>query len=296
MDRLESLAAFVAVADRGGFAAAARQLRVSPPAVTRAIGGLEARLGVQLFQRTTRSVRLTGEGAVFLVRCRQVLADLKDAEHAVMGAVAEPQGALTITASVVFGRLHITPILADLLAAHPRLSARLLLIDRPVNLVEEGIDVAVRIGDLPDSALHAIKVGEVRRVLVASPNFLAVHGVPTSVTDLRRYDTIAFTGISPGDEWRFGREGRQIVHVRPKLVVNTADAALAAAVLGVGVAHVLSYQAGAEIASGRLCTVLDEASTPPIPIHLVFQASRGASSSVRAFLDQATAYFRDTPV
>ena len=296
MDRLESLAAFVTVADRGGFAAAARQLRVSPPAVTRAIAGLEARLGAQLFQRTTRSVRLTDEGAVFLDRCRQLLADLKDAEHEVMGAVAEPQGLLKITAPVVFGRIHITPILAGLLAAHPRLSAQLLLIDRPIHLAEEGIDVAVRIGELPDSALRAIKVGEVRRVLVASPAFLDAHGTPASVADLRKYDTVAFTGVSPRNEWLFGQHGRQVVRVSPRLVVNTADAALDAAVRGVGIARVLSYQAAAEVAAGRLLTILDDASPAPVPVHLLFQAGRRASPGVRAFLDGATAYFRQAGV
>lgn len=293
MDRLDALAALVAIAEHGGFAAAARAMRVSPQAVTRAIAGLEARLGVPLFQRTTRSVRLTEEGAAFLERARGVLADLRDAELAAAGSAAEPQGTLKVTAPVVFGRLHVVPLLARLLAVHPRLRAELVLVDRVVHLVEEGIDAAVRVGTLADSALRAIKLGEVRRVLVASPAYLEANGTPETVDDLRRHGVVAFTGVSPTDEWRFGPDGRTAATVRPRLVVNTAAAAIAAALEGVGVARVLSYQVGAEVASGRLVELLAGHAPSALPVNLLFQAARAASPPLRVLLGAAKAHFRD---
>lgn len=293
MDRLDALAALVAIAEHGGFAAAARAMRASPQAVTRAIAGLEARLGVRLFQRTTRSVRLTEEGAVFLERARRVLADLRDAELAALGSAAEPQGTLKVTAPVVFGRLHVAPLLARLLAAHPRLRAELVLVDRVVQFVEEGIDAAVRIGALADSALRAVRLGEVRRVLVASPAYLEANGTPGAVGDLRRHGVVAFTGVSQTDEWRFGTDGKEVVAVRPRLVVNTADAAVAAALEGAGVARVLSYQVSAEVASGRLVELLGEHAPPALPVNLLFQAARAASPPLRALIAAAKAHVRD---
>jgi DNA-binding transcriptional LysR family regulator len=291
MDRLDALAAFVAVADKGGFAAAARHLRLSPPAVTRAIAGLERRLGTPLFMRTTRSVRLTDEGAAYLARCRPALADLAEAERVVMGTRSEPRGTLVITAPVVFGRLHVVPVIAALLRKHRRLAVRLLLIDRVVHLVEEGIDVAVRIGALADSALRAVRIGEVRRICVASPAYLRAHGTPAAAADLRRHAVLAFAGIDASDEWRFGADGKTVVKVEPRLSVNGADAVIAAAVQGLGVTRVLSYQVRAEIAAGRLRRVLDDEAPPPVPIHLVFQANRAGAPTVRAFIEHAKAYF-----
>ncbi len=291
MDRLESLAAFVAVAEQGGFAAAARKLRVSPPAVTRAIAGLEQRLGVALLKRTTRSVRITDDGALFLARCRQVLADLRDAEHAVMGGRSEPRGMLVVTAPVVFGRMFVVPIVSAWLRQHAQASARLLLADRNIQLVEEGIDVAVRIGELADSALRATRVGEVRRVVVASPAYLGSRGAPASADELRNHTIVSFTGISGSDDWRFG-DGRTSVHVRPRLILNTADAAIAAAKEGLGITRVLSYQVRNELAAGLLRTIL-EADTPrPLPVNLLFQANRAASPILRSFIDRAKDYFR----
>jgi len=296
MDRLESLAAFAQVADLGGFAPAARAMRVSPTAITRAVAGLEARLGVALLHRTTRSVRLTEEGALFLPRARQVLADLKEAESLVMGAQSEPQGTLVVTAPVVFGRTHVVPVVAELLKRHPRLTIQLLLLDRNVQMVEEGIDIAIRIGELPDSSLHAVRLGEVRRVLVASPTYLKAHGKPVEVADLRRHAIVAFTGISPSDEWRFGQDGKSVVRVRPRLVLNNADAGIAAVKRGLGIGRFLSYQVAEDIAQGRLRTLLDEAAPSPAPVHLLFQASRSASPNVRSFIDAAKASLRDRPL
>lgn len=310
MDRLAALSAFVAVADRGSFAAAARHLRVSPPAVTRAVAGLEERLGAALFRRTTRSVSLTDEGAAFLERCRSALSELSDAEQAVMGARAEVQGRLAVTAPVMFGRLHVVPILAAMLRQHPKLTVDLSLVDRNVQLAEEGVDVAVRIGELADSALVAVRVGAVRRVLVASPAYLAAHGEPAEPGELGRHALIAFTGVSPRDEWRVGsapREGgrerphgspsrRTAVAVRPRFVVNSADAAIAAALEDLGITRVLSYQVSAELAAGRLRTVLDGSEGPPLPIHVLFAAERRASPKLRRFVEDAKRHFRDAPL
>jgi DNA-binding transcriptional LysR family regulator len=296
MDRLESLVAFTQVSDLGGFAPAARAMRVSPTAITRAIAGLEARLGVALLHRTTRSVRLTEEGALFLPRARQVLADLKEAESLVMGAQAEPQGTLVVTAPVVFGRTHGVPIVAELLRRHPRLTVQLLLLDRNVQMVEEGIDIAIRIGELADSSLHAVRLGEVRRVLVASPGYLKAHGRPVKVADLRRHAIVAFTGISPSDEWRFGADGKSTVRIQPRLVLNNADAGIAAVKLGLGIGRFLSYQVAEDIAAGKLRTLLDDATPVPAPVHLLFHASRSASPKVRSFIDAAKKHLRGAPL
>ncbi|RUN75611.1 LysR family transcriptional regulator [Sphingomonas sp. TF3] len=291
MDRLEMLRTFVAVADHASFAEAARLLRVSPTAASRAVAALELSLGTPLLRRTTRSVRLTDEGAAYLERCRAALIELDDAALALQGAGALPGGSLVVTAPVTFGRLHILPIATGLLRDHPRLDVELTLIDRVVRLVDEGIDVAVRIGDLSDSSLHALKVAEVRRVLVASPGYLAAHGAPGNVPALHGHALISFTEIDRAHEWRFGTTGKTAIRIEPRLTVNTADAAIAAATDGVGIARVLSYQALAAIASGRLVTVLDGAAPPPAPVHLVYQANRRASVNVRAFIDAARAHF-----
>ena len=291
MDRLDMLRTFVAVADQVSFAEAARRLRISPTAASRAIAALEQSLGTALLRRTTRSVRLTDEGAAYLERCRAALADLDDAALALRGAGATPGGTLVITAPVTFGRLHILPIATALLREHPALKIELTLIDRVVRLVDEGIDVAVRIGDLSDSSLHAFKVAEVRRVLVASPAYLAAHGTPASIPALHDHALIAFTELDRGHEWRFGPTGKLAIRIEPRLAANTADAAIAAAIEGVGIARVLSYQAMDAIGSGSLVTLLDGFAPPAVPVHLVYQASRRASVNVRAFIDAARARF-----
>jgi DNA-binding transcriptional LysR family regulator len=291
MDRLEMLRTFVAVADLESFAGAARRLRISPTAASRAVSALEASLGTMLLRRTTRSVRVTGEGAAYLERCRAALADLDDAALALRGDSAMPVGTLVVTAPVTFGRLHILPIATALLRAHGALRVELALIDRIVRLVDEGVDVAVRIGDLSDSALHALKVAEVRRVLVASPAYLAARGAPANVAALHDHALISFTELDRAQEWRFGAGGKPAIRVEPRLTVNTADAAIAAAIDNLGITHVLSYQALDAIASGQLVTLLDDVAPPPIPVHLVYQANRRASVNVRAFIDAARLHF-----
>lgn len=292
MDRLEMLRTFVAVADHASFTEAARRLHVSPTAASRAVAALEQSLGKPLLRRTTRSVRLTEDGATYLARCRVALADLDDAALALRGDGATPGGTLVITAPVTFGRLHILPVLTDLLRSYPALKAELTLIDRVVRLVEEGIDVAVRIGDLSDSSLHALKVAEVRRILVASPAYLAEHGSPANVPALHNHPLISFVELERSHEWRFGSAGKLAIRVEPRLTVNGADAAIEAAAEGLGIARVLSYQAMDAIASGRLVTLLDEQAPPPVPVHLVYQANRGASVNVRAFIEAARTRFK----
>ena len=291
MDRLDMLRTFVAVADRASFAEAAGRLRISPTAASRAVATLEGSLGTVLLRRTTRSVRLTEEGAVYLEHCRVALGELDDAALALRGGRANPSGTLVITAPVTFGRLHILPLVTKLLRANPGLKVELTLIDRVVRLVDEGVDVAVRIGDLSDSGLHALKVAEVRRVLVASSAYLAAHGMPANVTALHDHSLLSFTEIDRAQEWRFGPSGKIAIRIEPRLTLNTADAAVRAAIDGLGIVRLLSYQTIDAVASGKLVTILDDLAPPPIPVHLVYQASRRASINVRALIDVARAYF-----
>lgn len=291
MDRLEMLRTFVSVADHRSFAEASRKLRVSPTAVSRAITALERSLGTALLRRTTRSVRLTDDGATYLERCRAAICELDDAALALLGDGALPGGRLVVTAPVTFGRLHILPIATRLLRDFPALKIELTLIDRVVRLVDEGIDVAVRIGDLSDSSLHALKISEVRRVLVASPEYLAAHGTPDNVPALHGHALISFTELDHAHEWRFGPAGKPAIRIDPRLTVNTADAAIAAAADDAGIARVLSYQALASVAAGKLVTLLDDFAPPPVPVHLVYQANRRASINVRAFVEGSRTHF-----
>jgi DNA-binding transcriptional LysR family regulator len=292
MDRLETLRTFVAVAERSSFAEAARQLNMSPTTATRAIKDLEQALGVTLFMRTTRSVRLTDQGASYLERCRTAIADLDAAGEEVRGGAAEPRGTLVVTAPLLFGRMHILPIIDALLRAYPALDARLILVDRVVRMVEEGIDVAVRIADLSDSALHTVRVAEVRRVVIASPAYLSGRGEPRSVTDLHDHTLVAFDGLtSPPGEWRFANIGKPAIRVAPRLTVNSSDAAIAAAKAGLGITRALSYQVAAEIKAGTLSRLLVELEPPPVPVHLVFQGARRSSPNIRTFIEAAKTYF-----
>lgn len=289
MDRLDQLAAFVAVAEHNGFAAAARALRRSPAAVTRAVAALEAGLGRALLRRTTRTVRLTADGAGYLPRARGILAEFAAANAAVRGEAQRPGGQLVVTAPVMFGRLHIVPVVVRLLAEHPALSVRLMLVDRLVRLVDEGVDVAVRIAELSDSALHAVRVGEIARVLVASPDYLRRRGTPTSTEALRGHDVVAVDELDPNDEWRWGGRGRSatVVRFKPRLAVNSADAAIAAVQAGLGIARLLSYQVEQALADGSLRRVLPQLVAAPSPVHLMFQDNRLGSVNVRAFVAAA---------
>lgn len=283
--------AFVAVADEGGFARAGRRLSLSPPAVTRAIGSLERRLGAPLFHRTTRRVRLTDAGTRFLAECRRILAELEAAEAAAAGEHGDLRGQIGVTAPVLFGRMHVAPILFEFLARHPRVSARTLFVDRIADLIDEGLDVAVRIAHLPDSALHAVQVGAVRRVVCASPALLAAHGEPRTPADLARFGAIAFSiGGEAPEPWGF--TSGESVRPRSQLLVNSNDVAIAGAVAGHGLARVLSYQIAPQLRTGELRLVLEAFEPPPVPVSLVTLAGRRAAPRVRRFLEFAAERLR----
>jgi DNA-binding transcriptional LysR family regulator len=288
--------AFLAVADRGSFAEAARRLRLSPAAVTRAVAQLEDQLGLMLLSRTTRSVRLTERGALYLDRCRQILEGLEDADRLVRGEDALPRGLLAVAAPLTFGRLHVLPVVERLLREHRDLSIRLMLSDRNVLLTEEGIDVAVRIGPPADSALIAIKVGEVRRVLVASPDYLASRGAPEAPTALSDHDLIAFEGVGAASEWHFAGSRPTSLHIRPRLAVNSADAAIAAAEAGLGITRMLSYQVHEALAAGRLQPVLQPFAPPAIPVNIMYPPRRLGSANVTAFVKAARAHLAALPM
>jgi DNA-binding transcriptional LysR family regulator len=285
MDRFAALNAFVVVADRRSFSAAARQLATSPPAISRAVAALERHLGVTLFQRSTRVVSLTDEGAAFLDRARQILADLRDAEQIVMAGRSVPQGQLYVTAPVTFGRLHVLPTIGLLLAKYDGLSVRLMLHDRNVRIVEEGIDVAVRIGALVDSNSTVTAIGSVQQTIVASPAYLASHGVPSVPADLVSHDCIMNSGVRISSSWSFGSANDVVVEIVPRLTVNTIDSTIAAAEAGVGLANVLSYQSAEAISAGRLVRVLAEYAPPAVAISLLYDAGRAAMPAVRVFIE-----------
>jgi DNA-binding transcriptional LysR family regulator len=294
MDRLDAMRIFVAVARLGSFAQAARQLRLSPSVATRSVAQLEDQLGLMLLTRTTRSLRLTDRGEIFLESCQQILDDIDNAQRRVRGESAEPRGELRLAAPIVFGRLHVLPIVNRMLSEHPNLSVRLSLSDRNVHLVDDGIDIAVRIGNLVDSAMIAVKLGEVSRVVIASPAYLKAHGVPKSPTKLVDLDIIAFESLDATNEWRFKQN--ETVRVAPRLTVNSADAAIAAAEAGVGIARTLSYQVKDHVQDGRLVTILEKFTPPPSAVSAIYLARRLASANIGAFVKMARDHFRDSPI
>ncbi len=287
LDRLDQLRTFAAVAKKASFAEAARALGVSATAVSRGVASLEESLGVALFRRTTRSVALTPEGAAYLVRCRHALDELDEGARSIRGDAAEPRGLLIVTAPVVFGRMHILPIVTRLMRAHQKLDVRLTLTDRYVRLVDEGVDVAVRVGELGDSSLHAQRIAEVWRTLVASPAYLAARGEPADAAALRGHDLIAFDIFAPNGEWRFGPDLKTIFRGEPRLMTDSVEAAIDAAIDGAGIARTLNYQTDHHVAAGRLRYLLPDLNPPPLPVNLVYQANRLRAPNVRAFLDEA---------
>lgn len=294
MDHLDRLRCFVAVADTQSFAAAARRIGCSAPAATRAIAALEQRLGVQLFQRSTRSVRMTAEGERFQLDCRRILADLDESEMALTSAQAEPAGLLSLTAPTMFGRLFVAPPAMDFMQRHPRIRMKLLLVDRVVPLLDEAQDLAVRIAHLPDSGLTAVPVGAMRRVIVASPDYLARAGVPMTPGELAGHRIVAGyfdgQGMTP---WRF-REGSQAL--TPTLMVNDNASAIAAAVAGVGLVRCQLYQAVEALQRGELRIVLADHEIPAAPVHIVHAAGRRVPATLRLLLDFLTERLRAQPV
>lgn len=291
MDRLDAMQAFVAAVDRGSLSSAARALGRSAASITRAVASLEERVGARLLRRTTRSLELTEAGDRYLAVARRVLADVAEAERTARDTRSRPRGLLTVTAPSTFGVLHVRRVVEDCLAQNPDVRARLWLVDRVVNLVDEGVDVAVRIAHLPDSALVAIAVGTVRRVLVASPDYLARHGRPSTPSLLATHRCIAFTALTPSDVWTFGarRAGERAkrVKVHPVLSVNVAEAAIAAAKSGLGLTCALSYQVESAVRSGELVVVLPAFEPAPLPVHVVYPAANASVAKVRAFVDLA---------
>lgn len=293
MDRLQALKVFVMVARTESFTAGAKMLGLSASSATRAVNELEESLAARLLIRTTRRVRLTDVGQTFLEEIQEVLAQLQAAENAVTGAADKPAGQLRITCPQKLGRFHVAPLVAGFLDAFPQVSIDLLLVDRNVNLVEEGYDAAIRIGELPSSGLMALRVGAVRRVLCGSPDYFSRHGLPTQPGELSRGHRLILTGASQR-EWRFGRDQRTVVRVEPRLAVNSVAASIEVARQGWGLCRALSYQVSEDIEAGRLMLALEDHEPAPAPVHIVYPQGRKCPAKLRAFIDFASERLRNT--
>ena len=291
MDRWQAMRIFVRVAETESFAETARVMHMSAPAVTRAVAALEELIGARLFVRTTRSVKMTEAGTRYFDDCRRILSDIAEAEAAAAGSYATPAGTIAVTASAMFGQMYVLPIMAEYLDNFPTMSGRTFFVDRPVNIVEEGIDVAVRIGHLPDSGFTAIKVGTVRRVVCGSPQYFETHGVPNTPADLKKHRVAASTSAWASPEWRFA--GDQRITVDAILQSNTNEAAIATAKAGWGLTRVLHYQIGPALVAGELQIVLADHEEPPLPIHVLHPEGRHAPAKVRAFVDMAVSRLRE---
>ncbi|MGI9333096.1 MAG: LysR family transcriptional regulator [Gammaproteobacteria bacterium] len=289
MDRLHLMSVFVAVAEQEGFAAGARRLGMSPPAVTRAIATLEERLGVKLLNRTTRYVRATEAGQRYLEDARRILAEADAADEAAAGINAAPRGHLAITAPALFGRMFVMPGIVEYLERYPDTEVSAMFLDRIVNLLEEGLDVGVRIGELPDSSMRAVPVGAVRLVVCASPEYLQRRGEPRTPGDLLNHSIVASSASSAGAnayKWRFQVSGRtQTLNMRPRLTVTTNDGATEAALRGLGITRLLSYQIAPQLAAGKLKVILEAYEPPQRPINIVHREGRYASPKIRTFVD-----------
>lgn len=290
MDRFTELQVFVAVADTEGFAAGARKLGISPPVATRAVADLEARLGVKLFTRTTRYVRVTDAGKGYLEDAKRILADLTAADEAAAGINGEPSGHLAITAPVLFGRLFVLPYVLEYLNTYPKMEVSALYLDRMVNLLEEGLDVGIRIGELGDSSMRAIKVGSVRRVVCAAPAYIARHNAPLTPEALSEHCIISASSVNPTSEWKFNQA--KSIRIKSRLSITTNEAAIDAAVAGFGIVRQMSYQVAAQLKRGELQILLSEYESAPLPVHIVHREGRYASAKVRSFVDLMVARLR----
>ena len=293
MDKLRSIETFIEIAERGSLTAAAAALDTSPPTVVRRLAELEANLGVRLFNRTTRRIRLTDEGDRYLSICKAVLGQLEQAEEALFETKAKPAGKLVVTAPVLFGRLHVAPLIMQFMRAHPELTVELLLLDRSIDLIEEGVDVAIRIGHLNDSTLHAVPVGFLQRVLCASPEYLKRNGMPRDPHALDSHTIIRFTGRSVLSEWQFRDNGSTLtVRLAPCFSTNSVDAAINACRDGIGIGAFLSYMVQAPVKAGELRPVLRKFETDPIPITMLYPHAKLISARVRTFIDFAAPLLR----
>ena len=296
MDRLQSLEVFIAVAEEGGFAGAARRLGLSAPSATRGVNALEARLGTRLFSRTTRQVHLTDVGETYLEEARHILGLLQSADDAAAGAATRPHGRLRITCPNEFGRIHVMPVVTGYLDTYPEVSADIVMIDRIVNIVEEGFDIAVRIGPLQSSGLTAVRIGQVRRVVCAAPAYLAEIGTPQTPQDLHDHRVISAGPVGPLPDWRFGGDRPATVCIASRLAVSNIAAGIEVACQGWGLCRALSYQVAPHVEAGTLRAVLEEYEPDPLPVHLVHVEGRRAAAKVRSFLDYAAPRLRALPV
>lgn len=286
MDQFHLMSVFVAVADLQGFAPAARKLHMSPPAVTRAIIELEKSLDVKLLARTTRLVKTTEAGQRYLQDARRILHEVEQANDAVQGIHSEPKGLLRVTAPVLFGQQHVLPIMVEYLNAYPDTQIDSVLVDRVVNILEEGFDVGVRIGHLPDSSMHARFVGNVSLILVASPGYIDQHGLPQSPKDLSEHTIIASSAGDLTHDWHFDQADKALsVRIQPRLIVNTNQAAINAAKQHLGITRVISYQVGEDLLESHLITLLSDYQLAPLPVHIVHREGSNASNKVRSFMD-----------
>ncbi|WP_299742619.1 LysR family transcriptional regulator [uncultured Tateyamaria sp.] len=296
MDRIQSLEVFIAVAEAESFAEGARRVGLSAPSATRGINSLEARLGARLFTRTTRRVRLTEVGQAYLEDARHILDQMQAADDAAKGAATNPVGKLRITCSNEFGRIYVAPILTEFLDTHPGVSADVLMVDRIVNMVEEGFDLAVRIGELPSSGLAAVRVGQVRRIVCGTPGYFEANGIPQTPADLQKHQIVAASPVSPTNEWRFGQDMQDGVRISPRLTVSSVATAISVTKRNWGICRVLSYQVGPDLQDGTLQTVLEEFEPAPLPIHLVHVEGRRAPAKIRTFIELAKDRLRATSV
>jgi len=284
MDKLHAMTVFVQIVDKGSLTKAAESIGTSLPSVVRMLAALEDSLGVRLLNRTTRRISLTQEGRHYLARCRSILAEIDEAESELTSQRQELRGGLRVTAPMLFGHLHVTPIVSAFVRRYKNTSVELLLLDRVINVVEEGVDVAIRIGQLPDSSLIAISVGHIRRQVCASPEYLKERGIPQEPNDLIKHDCLRLTGLSPNAVWTFHHKGKIIpVPVTGQFVCNQAAATIDACVDGLGVSTFLSYQIASLVAQKKLCVILENYEPPPIPLSIVYPHAKLLSARVRVF-------------
>jgi DNA-binding transcriptional LysR family regulator len=294
MDQLHLIQVYVAVAEEQGFASGARRLRMSPPAVTRAVAALEEKLGVKLLNRTTRYVRTTEAGMRYLEDARRILQDLELANEAAIGINALPKGRLTITAPVLFGEKYVMPGIVDYLNTYPNTQVEAVFLDRIVNLLEEGYDLGIRIGHLPDSSMHGKTVGKVRLILVAAPDYLEQNGIPQTPEDLKEHTLIASSAGNLAHDWHFEQHNKKYtVRIQPRLTTTTNQGAINAARAGFGITRIISYQVTQELEEGSLKIILENYKQPPLPVHIIHREGRLVSSKVRCFIDLLAARLKN---
>ena len=290
MDRLQAMAVLLRTVDRGSFSAASRELGIPLPTVSRKVNELESHLGAKLLVRSTRKLALTAAGQVYVAAARRILEQVDDAEREAAGEFTAPKGELCVTAPLSFGRIHVLPVVAEFLATYPEIDVRLLLSDRNIHLLDENLDMALRIGVLPDSSLVATRVGFTRQIICASPALLARRGMPETPQHLASLPLVSFDVLTAADSWNFrGPSGEAVsVQIRAKLVVSTADAAVCGAIAGVGLVRLFHYQCADALADGSLQIVLPEFEPEPLPVHILHAPRGSLPFKTRAFIDFAT--------